>query len=93
MVLQGGSYPAKIKDSVTSKWIRLHAQALINANYYYFPQAPGVCTIGGPLALEDEKVRSTISWSIQIAMEHASKLVQLFQLSSLSACTPKYKKT
>jgi pyrroline-5-carboxylate reductase len=52
---------------------RLHA--LINANFF-FPLAPGGCTIAGLLALEDGKVRSTIARCIQIATERASKLGQ-----------------
>jgi len=72
MVLQGGTHPAQLKDSVTSKPHHLYSRTLLTrANL-----APGGCTIAGLLALEDGRVRSTIARGIQIATERASELGQ-----------------
>ena len=72
MVLQGGTHPAQLKDSVTSRFSAVSNGASLNTDL----PAPGGCTIAGLLAMEDGRVRSTIARAIQVATEHASQLGQ-----------------
>ena len=73
MVLQGGTHPAQLKDSVTSEHRLLVFRVFCVTKV---DLAPGGCTIAGLLALEDGRVRSTIARGIQIATERASELGQ-----------------
>jgi pyrroline-5-carboxylate reductase len=72
MVLQQGTHPAQIKDTVTSTSHII----LVHVPVSSILAAPGGCTIAGLLALEDGRVRSTIARAIQIATERASELGQ-----------------
>ena len=73
MVLQTGMHPAAIKDSATrALYIPKLEESVIREVRNV--KAPGGCTFGGLLGLEDGRVRSTVPRCILATALHAGGL-------------------
>lgn len=72
MVLQEGTHPAEIRDSVTSTFSHFSVHDYILRSR----PAPGGTTIAGLHALEEGRVRYSIARCIQAATERATVLGQ-----------------